>query len=267
MQDFFGIENFPEVIRKSRIEITYCEWFDEKSNIWCFDLHNHPTDIELMFFRSGNAKIAISSQMYHISYFDLIIYPAGMYHKEALMMAESQDVICIRIRIGEGINFNAPIHVKDSDQTLNWLFKHIFSEYRKDSDSFSLAEDYVRMMLLFCYTCHSEAIHSDDFLDKVISYINEHFCEQLGISELAEIGHVSESYLSKSFKKRTGKSIINYILECRVDIAKQMLCTTSYSVEMISDSLGFSSPKYFSRVFGKFTKETPSGFRLRAKKS
>lgn len=265
MNDFFGIKNYPEVIRTSKIEIPYCEWFDEKSNIWCFDLHNHPSVIEMMFFRQGNARVNILSQTHYISYFDLIIYPAGMYHKEALMITESQDVICIRIRIGDGINFNAPIHIKDQDQTLNWLFKRIYHECKKQDGSISLAEDYTRLMLLYCYTCHSEVMHDTEFLDKVSAYLNEHFCEQISIPVLAEMVHVSESYLSKAFKKRTGKTIIHYVLDLRIDMAKQMLSTTTYSIETISDSLGFSSPKYFSRVFGKSTGETPSNFRLRTK--
>lgn len=257
-EEYYGIKDFPRVARTAKIELTYCEWFDEKSDIWCFDLHNHPSVIEFMFFRSGKGKIDIFKETHAISYYDLIIYPAGMYHKEALLPTENQDVICIRIRIGDGLNFNAPIHVKDQDQTLNWLFKKIFYECKSADSLVNLSVDYVRLVLLYCYNYHTK---TNGYMDTVIAYINDHFCDNISVSRLAEMVYVSEAHLIRNFKKLTGTTLVNYILMLRVDTAKHMLTTSSYSIEMISDTLGFTSPKYFSRVFKKYTNMAPSDYR------
>lgn len=259
--EFYGIDEFPSVVRTEKIEITYCEAFDEKSDIWCFDLHNHPSVIEMIFFRSGKGEIAMASNVYAISYYDLIIYPAGMFHKETLVLSEHQDIICIRIRIGNGLNFNAPIHIKDRKQTLCWLFNHIFDEYNHNSIFLNLAEDYVRLMLLECYNFCLETVQNYNFVETAIAYINDHFSDPLSLTEIAKVVHVAPSHLGRCFKKQTGLSVINYLLLLRIDTAKHMLCTTSYSVEMISEATGFNSPKYFNRVFKKYTGKSPSEFR------
>jgi AraC-like DNA-binding protein len=259
---FRGIDEFPNLVRTSGIEITYCESFDEKSDIWCFDLHNHPSVIEMMFFRSGKASISMSADTYSISYYDLIIYPAGMFHKETLIPSSHQEVICIRIRFKGRQNFNTPIHIKDQDLTLYWLFSRAYAEYKKETPT-NLSVDYMRLILLTCYHfCMAEV--NDNFIETVVSYIRDHFYEQITLAQIADIVNVSPTHLSRCFKKQTGTSIINYILWLRIDTAKHMLCASNYSVEFIARSTGFSSSKYFNRIFKKYTGHTPSEFRNHA---
>lgn len=92
-------------------------------------------------------------------------------------------------------------------------------------------------------------------------YIEEHYMEQLTLEEVArEIG-LNESYLSSIFKKQVGKSLIDYLTNVRIQHAKELLIDPERSVEDISDEVGFSDPKYFTRRFKKYTGVSPREYR------
>lgn len=249
-------------IRNDNLDITYCEWFDETSNIWAKHSHNHPKVIEMIYFRTGKAKISVSSELLAVSLYDVIIYPEGAYHHEMLYPYLRQEIICIRVKIEGGIEIRRPILLKDRDQSLNWLFQKVYNEFKKDESEFSLAIDYARILLITCLLYHINSIANDNFLDLVIGYLHDHFNEKITISQIADIVHLSEAYISRSFKKKYGTSIIKYINLLRIEAAMHMLVSTEDPVEVIAVKVGFDSPKYFCRAFKERVGVPPTSFRL-----
>ncbi|SER42069.1 AraC-type DNA-binding protein [Gracilibacillus ureilyticus] len=71
---------------------------------------------------------------------------------------------------------------------------------------------------------------------------------------------MSYSYLSSLFKKHTGKSITQYQNEILIEHAIQLFKNQQYNVSEVSDSLGFSNPFYFSRVFKKVIGVAPTTY-------
>lgn len=98
-------------------------------------------------------------------------------------------------------------------------------------------------------------------INKVIQYIDEHLTGNLNLRDMAQHVYLSESYLSRLFKKEMNVTLVQYITDRRVEHAKMLLNDTSPSIESISKSLGFQQPNYFCRVFKKVTNETPEAFR------
>lgn len=94
-----------------------------------------------------------------------------------------------------------------------------------------------------------------------MEYIDLHLHLPVRVAELA--GHVglNPSYLSVLFKKETGLPISDYILERRVDTAKNMLRYSAYSASEISAILAFSSQSHFIRCFKKIVGVTPNDYR------
>ncbi|MFV0363649.1 MAG: helix-turn-helix transcriptional regulator [Suipraeoptans sp.] len=92
-------------------------------------------------------------------------------------------------------------------------------------------------------------------------YIEMHVGDKLQIKELAELTGYSEYYLSRKFKKELGVSINTYIQNTKIEQAKLILSTTNNSIQDISDSLSFCSRSYFSDVFQKSMKMSPSDYR------
>lgn len=95
------------------------------------------------------------------------------------------------------------------------------------------------------------------------NYIQMHLSERITVETLAQFVGYSETYLSKKFKQETGKNILDYINECRIESAKQMLVSCELSIQEISAQLGFGTQSYFGAQFKKATGISPSEYRNR----
>lgn len=96
---------------------------------------------------------------------------------------------------------------------------------------------------------------------RCIDYIYEHLHEKLTINELAEFSDLNASYLSKLFLKETGVSVKTFIINAKIDTAKNMLKHSDFSYLDISLALGFSTQSAFISVFKKNTGMTPKQYR------
>ena len=81
------------------------------------------------------------------------------------------------------------------------------------------------------------------------------------MSELADMNHISEEHLSRSFKKEMGISITTHIGNIRVNKAAELLKSTSLSISDIAMYIGYSDNNYFVKVFKKRYGMTPSAYR------
>ena len=94
---------------------------------------------------------------------------------------------------------------------------------------------------------------------QVKQYIHKHFALPLGLDELAKEVQMSTSYLSRTFKNLEGMNIKDYILNVKLDHAKQFLLS-GMSVDATSSEIGFSDPSYFSKCFKREIGLTPRQF-------
>ncbi|MCR5189112.1 MAG: helix-turn-helix domain-containing protein [Treponema sp.] len=99
-------------------------------------------------------------------------------------------------------------------------------------------------------------------VQKIIDYIYDNLHEKIQLSALAQAAGLSESYISRLFHKETGSSISTYIIEKKVDAAKNLLIYTEYSTSEISNFLNFSSESHFISTFKSKAGTTPKKFRL-----
>jgi two-component system response regulator YesN len=74
--------------------------------------------------------------------------------------------------------------------------------------------------------------------------------------------HVHEaSYFSTLFKKETGKTFSEYLIELRISRARSMLTDSDEAVSAIAGQVGYADLKYFSKIFKRLTGLTPSEYR------
>ena len=95
-----------------------------------------------------------------------------------------------------------------------------------------------------------------------IDYIYDNLHNKILLEDIAEAADLSENYLSKLFLKETGTNISSYIIQKRIDAAKNLLIYTQYTTSEISTFLNFSSESHFIATFKKYTGITPKKFRL-----
>lgn len=96
---------------------------------------------------------------------------------------------------------------------------------------------------------------------KCIDYIYENLHTRITIKTLADYVSLNPSYLSRLFKKETGMTINNYIMEKKTATAENMLLYSEYSPAEIAAILAYPSQSYFSSVFKKKTGLSPLQYR------
>lgn len=92
-------------------------------------------------------------------------------------------------------------------------------------------------------------------------YIYSHIKERITIEDLADVLGVSSSYLSRLFKKEVGISVSAYIRNQKIDMAKNLLRFSDYSMIDIANRLAFSSQSHFIQQFREVEGMTPKKYR------
>lgn len=97
-------------------------------------------------------------------------------------------------------------------------------------------------------------------MQHLLTYIDEHYAEDLTLSFAAEQMNFSESHFSKVFKKLIGINFVTYINAVRIDHAAALLKKSSARITDIAMQCGFGNVRSFNRTFKEFTGYTPSQF-------
>lgn len=110
--------------------------------------------------------------------------------------------------------------------------------------------------------CVMQGGQEKDFVAQVYEYIHENYaCDELNVNYLSDVFHVSAQYLSRCFRTRYQKGIIDEIAQVRVEMAKKALKEGKESIETIALQNGFLSSASFIRTFKKYEGITPGEFR------
>lgn len=96
---------------------------------------------------------------------------------------------------------------------------------------------------------------------KVKSYIENHYKDDLRLSQLADLAGMTPSAFSRFFKLRTGKTLAEYVVDIRLGFAARRLVDTSDSVAEICYCCGFNTLSNFNRLFRKRKGCNPTEFR------
>lgn len=163
----------------------------------------------------------------------------------------------IRISKGQGLKKN-----------LNFLKEILFLVDNIENEETDMAEKVLRMDTFdeiqdfINKKIASHVRSSDNFLvNKAVSYLKEHYKEQISLSSLAAYMELSESYMSRLFNKEIGENISSYINHLRLTEAKYLLKNTNMKIYEIALEIGYSSTTAFHIVFKKSEGITPAEYR------
>ena len=95
------------------------------------------------------------------------------------------------------------------------------------------------------------------------NYIEEHCCEDLTLEKVASIVYLAPTYFSKLFKNITGQNYIDFLISCRMNIAKKLLITTNMKVSEIGNRVGYANASFFNRLFKVNCGITPTEYRIK----
>jgi AraC-like DNA-binding protein len=95
----------------------------------------------------------------------------------------------------------------------------------------------------------------------VQEFIHTHMQEPIALADLARVVRLHPTYFSDQFKRVIGVRPLEYLLRRRIERAQYLLLTHSASVKEIAAAVGIPDPAYFSRVFAKLCRTSPSRYR------
>lgn len=109
------------------------------------------------------------------------------------------------------------------------------------------------------YTSYQSDIPYD--IKEVTEYIeiNCHLIDST--CELSKISKLSTTRLNSKFKSYMGITPHDYLIKCRIELSKDMLLYTTFSITQIACELNFSSSQHFATMFKKHTRLTPGEFK------
>jgi len=100
-----------------------------------------------------------------------------------------------------------------------------------------------------------------ELIQASVNYINNNYERDISLKDIARYVFLSTSYFTRAFKEEMGISPINYLLQVRVERAKELLKDTDSRISDIALSVGFSNQQRFNDIFKKYVKLTPLQYR------
>ena len=106
----------------------------------------------------------------------------------------------------------------------------------------------------------SQFLDTTNLVERVRNYLAATLGAQLSVSDICSVFGVGQTALMKKFRLETKKGLMEYFTDLKIKEAKRMIRSSSVSFAEIAESLGFSTPNYFSKVFKQKTGLTPTEF-------
>lgn len=100
----------------------------------------------------------------------------------------------------------------------------------------------------------------NQLINRAKRFINKHYGENISLSDVANQIGVNASYLSRTFTRETGDSLMEYLAKVRMEVAANYIRTTDLKIYEIAEKVGYTNAEHFSRMFKKVTGKSPREF-------
>ncbi|QGQ98040.1 AraC family transcriptional regulator [Paenibacillus psychroresistens] len=99
------------------------------------------------------------------------------------------------------------------------------------------------------------------YIRKAIEYLEIHYSQKISVLNIAQFVGLDRTYLSSLFKEKLGLSLQIYLLQFRMNRAKELLLNQDLTIGDISRSVGYTDPLLFSKMFKKINRVSPKAYR------
>lgn len=244
--------------------------------------HSHDY-LEMAIILSGRGKYYIENKMYTVEEGDVLIFNPGTHH-QAIVFDKSNPTVEFFVGFTD-INFRdmqlnhlcfkdgTPI-LHSKSELRHKLFKLCSSMLAENEvlrpGRYFMLKTYLIQMLLLIIREQSEPLERSKgyafesigkkyVVEQIINYFEEHFEEKISLDQIAENMYLSPFYISKIFKSETGDTPIRYLIDIRLDRAKELLEMGKIeSIQTVAASVGYDDAYHFSKLFKKRFGVSPS---------
>lgn len=223
-------------------------------------MHAHPQGIELIYFVDGTGTVTMQNETVAFRPRTLLLVPPGVEHDQ--QDGEAVTTICI-ILSGKDVNTFSGFWADETGiigYTCRRLIRELSQKARGDELVCTGLTYEIAGLLTRVVHDESPVANVHPLVEKALQVIHERE-GNITVSELADTLYISKDYLRHLFSEHTHRSPIQYAIELRITKAKELLTQTTHTVQDIAEECGFENVAYFSRLFKKYTEQSPSEYR------
>lgn len=225
-------------------------------------------DYHIILINNGECEALYNGKKYTLSSGDFIIY----YPREAqqyTFYSEASYLWChftgtILQELLSSCNISSGVYRQKNDTNITESFSNLIQHfYQSKNKNFANAD-----ILQLIYSI-GDAINRCEKEDKtnlilpVLTYITFNYTKKITLDELAKKSGYSKTRFIQIFSEAMGKSPMKYLNDVRLKVSCDMLLSTNLTIGEIAYNCGFSDPLYYSRLFRKKYKVSPSEYKKR----
>lgn len=244
--------------------------------------HNHEF-LTINYITSGTCEYIIDTKSYLAKKGDVIILNPFFNHYKEIASNEGVNIFHLGLNDFEikgtkknNLNTNYPIlTMKKYKQELYNCYHEIITVQEKKDVGWELLNKALILKFLIiimkelCPVNSEKIEHYFNFetydkqtvVETIITYINENYMKKVSIEQFSQSTYLSSNYISKIFKEITGDTLINYLINLRIEKAKEILEEGHFSIQEVSQKVGYEDPYYFSKLFKKKYGCSPSEYK------
>lgn len=222
---------------------------------------------DVTYVLDGEACYQLDDKMVTVKKGDLLYVPPGTFRQGWLTGIKKYELYALNFLLND-MEGNAVQHLPFNTVTpigihpeLILLYKELSLVWLMQGNGFRLTtRAYVELIIskLLDFAVYKNPVSVADLrVRQVIEYITAHYEQPLTLHELADMVHLSPSYLSALFAQNMGMNLSHYINVIRVNHAESMLMNNMSNVTETSQACGFCDVYYFSRVFTRLKGYNP----------
>lgn len=231
--------------------------------------------IEILLVLSGEVTVICGGDVFHLIEDDLILI--NEYSIHSLKSSEGCNLVSLQIDTQKIIGKSEKLFFDCNSSTNNdkgkfYNIKRLIAELVKVNSSYSEQNVFFNHSIVYnifyelAQNFSSKRSNATtrkyfDRLNSIITFIDEHYRDNITLTSLAEHEHLSIPYLSSFFEKQLGMNFLTYYNELRLERAVSDLLSTDISVEEIALNNGFPDPRSFVNLFKKKYNCLPSIYR------
>ena len=249
---------------------------------WRYETHDHSA-VEIVLVLEGMVTYMIEETVYQVRKGEVLIVPPDMPHSlnmgdsssRYLFLFEPDAIMTMRDIKSMAVYFHKPFHLRDGSEA-HVRIRELLLRARDAYDKREMMWNTVcYSSLLRIYAMLGQRYLSgikprsgdglrnmdSEVITAVMTYINNHYREELSLEDVAKFAGFSRYYFSRSFKRQTGYSFKDYLCQKRLQVAMDLLIRTNRSMREVAIESGFGSVATFNRVFREKKGCTPTQYR------
>ncbi len=110
------------------------------------------------------------------------------------------------------------------------------------------------------FLCYSQSMGRGDYVAAARRYVEDHILERVLVQDVAAAIGITPNYLSSLFKRQLGQNFMDYVNATKVKYACTLLQDGTRMVYEVSHMLGYDNAYYFTKVFKRYMKMTPTEY-------